>query len=167
MELFMKQAGIQLLHIPYGGSGPGINAVIAGHVDLIFSDSIALELAKSGKVRLLGISTKTRHPAVPDVPTVAEAGLPSFSAVAWIAVVAPAKTPADVVEKLHAEIGEVVRSPDFQEFLARTGSNQLDIPTIKGMRDFFKSEITTWGGYSSKCGTRGSSVIPTPSVPPL
>jgi tripartite-type tricarboxylate transporter receptor subunit TctC len=158
MELFMKEAGIQLLHVPYGGSGPAMNDATAGHVDLIFSDSIAIELAKSGKVRLLGISTKTRNPAVPDVPTVAEAGPPNFNAVAWVAIAAPAKPPADVVEKPHTEIREVVRSPDFKEFLARTGSSELDISHGRWHARFLQIGNQQVGRDPSKHRARGSSV---------
>jgi tripartite-type tricarboxylate transporter receptor subunit TctC len=89
---------------------------------------------------------------VPDVPTISEAGLPGYHAVAWSAIVAPGKTPPEVVHKLHIELTEILKSSEFREALAKSGSIALDIPTIEGMREFFRSEIVKWGEIVQDAG---------------
>jgi tripartite-type tricarboxylate transporter receptor subunit TctC len=156
MELLMKRAGIELIHVPYGGTARAINDVVAGHVDVTFSDpGVAVDMWKSGLVKLVGISTKTRHPAVADVPSISESGLPDYDALAWIAIVAPAKTPGDIVQKLHWELAQIVGSKEFVEFQVSNGSVTVNIPTLEGMQSFFKSEIATWGQILRSAGLAG------------
>jgi tripartite-type tricarboxylate transporter receptor subunit TctC len=146
MELFIKKAGIELIHVPYGGTAPAVNDVVAGHVDMTFADpTVSIDMKKSGYLKLVGISTKERHPAAPDIPTIAESGLPGYGALAWVAIVAPAHTPTDIAEKLHAEIDQVVSAPEFREFLEKNGSIVLKTQSMDGLRDFFKSEVASWG----------------------
>jgi tripartite-type tricarboxylate transporter receptor subunit TctC len=156
MELLMRHAGIELVHIPYGGTAQAMNDVIAGHVDMTFSDpQVAVDMRKSGRVRLIGISTKTRHPAAADVPSIAEGGLAAYDALAWIAIVAPARTPGDIVRKLHIELGQIIDSKEFAEFRENNASVPMNIPTVEGMQSFFKTEIATWGQILRGAGLAG------------
>ena len=106
-------------------------------------------------VRYVGLSTTTRHPAVPDIPTIAESGLPSYDANSWVSLVAPARTPPEIAEKLRAALREIVASAEFKKYLAANGFVALDIPTLDGMTRFFKSEITKWGAVLGGAGLVG------------
>jgi tripartite-type tricarboxylate transporter receptor subunit TctC len=123
MEMLKSAAGLFILHIPYNGNGPAGTAVIAGDVEFLFGSLPAvLPHAKSGRVRALAVGTPKRSPALPDVPTVAESGFPGFDASLWLAVMAPAGTPAAVVDRLNKEIVAVVRSPDAADALNKAGA---------------------------------------------
>ena len=112
-EVFASMAGINIMHVPYKGSGPAITDMLGGQVDLMF-DSItsARPHIQSGKLRALGVTTAKRSSALPDVPTIAEAGVPGYEAVSWFGMFAPAKTPADIQTKVHAALIKVMKSPD-------------------------------------------------------
>jgi tripartite-type tricarboxylate transporter receptor subunit TctC len=143
--------------VPYPGSAAGLNDVIAGHVHMSFTDpNLAVDMSKSGLVKLIGISTSKRHPAAPDVPTISEAGVADFNSLAWVAMVAPAKTPAAIVEKLHREIGDFVNGDEFREYLEKNGSVVLDLPTTNEISQFFRSEIALWGDILRKGGLAAS-----------
>lgn len=156
MELFMKQAGIQLIHVPYGGSAPALNDVIAGNVDMTFTDpTLGVQMANSGQVRLIGISTKTRSPSAPNVPPISETGLPGYDALAWVAIVGPSGMPPEIVKKLNSELEEVIQSDDFKKFLETNGSVVLDISTVEATREFFATEISKWGDLLRSIGLTG------------
>lgn len=126
MEMLKSAAGLFILHIPYNGNGPAGTAVIAGDVEFLFGSLPAvLPHAKSGRVRPLAVGTPKRSPSLPDVPTVAESGFPGFDASLWLAVMAPARTPAAVVDRLHKEIVAVVRSPDAADALNKAGAEPV------------------------------------------
>jgi tripartite-type tricarboxylate transporter receptor subunit TctC len=123
MEMLKSAAGLFILHIPYNGNGPAGTAVIAGDVEFLFGSLPAvLPHAKSGRVRALAVGTPKRSPSLPDVPTVAESGFPGFDASLWLAVMAPAGTPAPVIDRLNKEIVAVVRSPDAADALNKAGA---------------------------------------------
>ena len=104
-ELLKSMMRIEMMHIPYKGGAPAVASVAGGHVPLIFADPVSsLPLINAGKLRALGVSTKARLPSAPEIPPIAEAGVPGFDASAWIMIVAPANTPKEIVIKLHAEI---------------------------------------------------------------
>jgi tripartite-type tricarboxylate transporter receptor subunit TctC len=141
----MQRAGIKMVGVPYQGSGDVIKDVVAGHIDMAFGDSVVVDLARSGAVRLLAISTGTRHESTPDVPTVAESGLPGFQAAGWTGIAAPAKTPPNVVARLQKELARVVNDPEYREFLRRRGSMTIDgYTTPEAIQTFITSEIETW-----------------------
>ena len=112
MELFKSMTGTQMTHVPYKGSLPALNDVVGGHIQLMFCDiPPAAGMIAAGKVRALGVSTRERIAAYPDIPTVAEAGVPGYAVAGWFMIVAPAKTPRAIVDKLHEELQNVIASP--------------------------------------------------------
>jgi tripartite-type tricarboxylate transporter receptor subunit TctC len=125
-ELLKSMAGIDLVHVPFNGVGPAMTGVLAGDVQMSFAQSsAALPHVKSGKVIALGVASRKRIAAAPELPTIAEAGLPGFDVTSWYALVAPAGTPATVVDRLHAEIVKVLDSADVREKIAALGAEPV------------------------------------------
>lgn len=121
-ELFRVMAGIEMIHVPYKGGGAAVVDLIAGQVSMYFGTTPStLPFVKSGKLRALGVTTAKRTIAAPDLPTIAEAGLPGFEQSAWHGLLAPANTPEPVIAKLHAETSKLLRSPDVIEKFAVQG----------------------------------------------
>ena len=126
MEMLKGASNTYALHIPYNGNGPAGTAVIAGQVEILFGSLPAvLQHAKSGRVRALAVGTPKRSPSLPEVPTVAESGYPGFDASLWLAIMAPAGTPAPVIERLNREIIAAVSSKDTAETLDKNGAEPL------------------------------------------
>ena len=121
-ELLGLSAGVQLLHVPYKGIGPAMNDLLGGQVTMMFAQvSSALPHIKSGKLRALGVASLKRSAVLPDVPTIAEQGVPRFEAVSWYALMVPAATPPDILNKLNAETARVLARPEMREKLAALG----------------------------------------------
>ena len=122
-ELFMYMTGVRMVHVPFKGSGQSMPALLAGQVQLIF-DPIPSSLihVKSGKLRALGISTSTRSPAFPDLPTMAEAGVPGYESSLWYGLLAPANTPKAVVGRLHESLAQILKTPDLVERFQALGA---------------------------------------------
>src|SRR6266851_7762636 len=115
-ELFKLTAGVNIVHVPYKGGGPAMTDVIGGHTKVMFSSLVqTTPHIRSGKLRALGTGGATRNPVLPDVPTIAEAGVPDYESVNWWGVVAPAGTPAAIIEKLHAAITDVQNSDEVKK----------------------------------------------------
>jgi len=111
-ELFCSMAGVKMMHVPYKGSAPAMTDLLGGHVQLMFADSpSALPHIRSGKLRPLGISSRQRSALVPELPTIAEAGVPGYESNSWVGLVAPAGTPADIVGKVNAELVAALSDP--------------------------------------------------------
>jgi tripartite-type tricarboxylate transporter receptor subunit TctC len=126
MEMLKSAAGLYIVHIPYNGNGPAGTAVIAGQVEILFGSLPAvLPHAKSGRVRPIAVGTPKRSPSLPEVPTVAESGFPGFDASLWLSVMAPAGTPAPVVDRLHKEIVAAIASPDAADALGKAGAEPI------------------------------------------
>ena len=125
-ELFKRMAEIDIVHVPFNGVGPAMNAVLAGDVQLFFAQSsTALPYINSGKVIALGVASMKRIAAAPELPTLDEAGLPAFEVTSWYALVAPAGTPAAIVDKLNAEIVKALARPDVREKLTTLGAEPV------------------------------------------
>jgi len=126
MEMLKGASQTYALHIPYNGNGPAGTAVIAGQVEILFGSLPAvLPHARSGRVRALAVGTPKRSPSLPEVPTVAESGYPGFDASLWLAIMAPAGTPAPVIERLNKEIAAAVSSKDTAETLDKNGAEPM------------------------------------------
>jgi len=123
-ELFKTQTNAQMQHIPYKGSAPALQDLVGGQVQLMFDNlPSSLPLIKAGKLRALAVTSAARSPALPDVPTVAESGLPGFEASSWFGLLAPAGTPAGVVARLNSEGNKWLASPEARDKLATQGAN--------------------------------------------
>lgn len=142
--LFTQLAGVKIVHVPYRGGGPAIQDVLAGHVGIMFSSLIqTAPFIKNGQLRPLGTGGTERSPALPDVPTIAEAGVPGYTAANWWGILAPAGTPADILKTLHDAIQAALRSPELQKEFAREGATTATISSA-AFGDYIKSEIAKW-----------------------
>jgi tripartite-type tricarboxylate transporter receptor subunit TctC len=121
-EIFKSMAGIDMVHVPYKGSAPGMTDTIAGNISVMFVDILsALPQIKAGRLKALGVTGSVRSPALPDVPTIQESGLPDFNGNTWLGMVAPAGTPREIVMRLSAETAKVLNAPDMRERLLAQG----------------------------------------------
>ena len=155
-ELFKSMTGIQMGHVPYRGSLPLLNDVVAGHIPLAFIDfGPSVGMLQAGKVRPLGVTTKNRLAQFPDIPPIADA-VPGFDAASWQMIVAPAKTPRPIVDRLHSELLSVVALPEFKDQIISGGMLPMDNPSVEGLQDFVKSEIVRWGAVVRQAGLAGS-----------
>jgi tripartite-type tricarboxylate transporter receptor subunit TctC len=155
-ELMKTMLGIELTHVPYKGNAPGLNDVVAGHVSMMFVDpSAAIQLGQQGKLNLLGITTAQRAPMAPDVPPLAEVGLPGFDVASWHMIVAPALTPRPIVDRLNEHVRDILKDPQVAGEMARRGF----VPRTEGSPDqlaaFVKSEIVRWGKVVQQAGAAG------------
>jgi tripartite-type tricarboxylate transporter receptor subunit TctC len=126
MALFLKLAGIDMIHVPYKGNAPAMSDVVAGHVPAIFTNlSDALPQAAAGSIRLIGVSSETRASQIPDVPTVAEQGFPTFKTRTWNALMAPAKTDPAIITRVASEVAAAAKNPGFAERLNHLGVDPL------------------------------------------
>ena len=135
-ELFQRVTQTQLLHVPYRGTAPALNDLIASHVDMMFVDvTAALPFHQSGRARILAIATRERLPGLPDVPTFEELGIKDFFSAAWNAIVAPPKTPQAITARLNEEINAVLKLPEIEEHfrtlhLVRMGGSRAEMETF-------------------------------------
>ena len=144
-ELFMYMAGIKLNHVPYKGSGPAQQDLMSGIVKVSFVGTpIAIPHMKSGRLKALGVSTAKRSPEMPDVPTIAEAGVPGYEAIVWIGMLAPAGTPREIVAKLNGEIGKLMGTDEVKKLLAPTGM-EPDPDTPAQFGAYLKADYDKWG----------------------
>ena len=156
-ELFKSTTGIDLTHVPYRGSVPALTDVAAGHVQLMFSDvPPALSMINEGKVSALGVSTKERVAALPAVAPIAELGVPGFDAASWQMVVAPAGTPPEIVERLHAELKTFMQQSEIKDHVSKMGLVPIDTPSVADLKLFVKTEIARWGKVVEQAGIAGS-----------
>jgi tripartite-type tricarboxylate transporter receptor subunit TctC len=156
-ELLKSMAGIEMTHVPYKGSLPALNDVVAGHIQLMFCDiPPAAGMIEAGKVRPLGVSTKTRVAAFPNIPTIAEAGVPGFAVAGWFMLAAPARTPPSVIEKLHGELKSILATPEAKDQLIKLNLIPMDTPSVEEMQSFVKSEIVRWAKIVQQAGIAGS-----------
>jgi tripartite-type tricarboxylate transporter receptor subunit TctC len=157
-ELFKMMLGIPMQHIPYKGMQPALNDLAGGHIAMMTSPiPLALPLVHSGKVRMLGVTTKERVGAIPDVPPLAEIGVPGYDAASWWMLVAPAKVPRAIVDKLHADLRVVLREPDVrEEFIQRQGLIPVDSGPPEELLRFVESEIARLGAIVRKAGLAGT-----------
>ena len=145
-ELFQTMAGIKLNGVAYRGAPPALNDVMAGHVALMFADAGSVVAQINARtVRALGVSSTARVPVLPDVPTIAEAGVPGFDAVGWTMICAPAATQKPIIDRLHTELKTVAAMPDVKGLIERLGNIPVDSPPPPELQKFLASEIEHWG----------------------
>ena len=145
MEMLKRMAGVDLTHVPYKGSAPALQDLIAGHVPIMFDSVVSSSPhVKGGKLRALAVSTTQRLPSLPDVPTVAESGLPGFDAFTWTTLYAPAGVPADRMDKLRTEVARILKLPDVRERFASQGAIIPDPMTPAETVAFINADIVRW-----------------------
>jgi tripartite-type tricarboxylate transporter receptor subunit TctC len=143
-ELFKLAAGVNLLHVPFRGAGPATVDVIGGHTKLLFAPlPVLAPHIRSGKLRALGVGSRERNPAFPDIPTISEAGVPGYEAINWYGLAAPRRTPAPIIERLHSAVTAALSSPELQRQFSAEGAEILRMnPGEFGA--FMKDEMTKW-----------------------
>jgi tripartite-type tricarboxylate transporter receptor subunit TctC len=143
-ELFLSMTGTKMLHVPYKGSGAGVIDVIAGHVPVMTPSILTgLPHTKAGRLRALGVTSARRAGGAPDVPTIAEAGVPGYEAVQWFGILAPAGTPRAVIERVHREAVKVLQSADIRERLKADGADPV-ASSPEEFAAFLRSETAKW-----------------------
>ncbi len=156
-ELFASMTGIRLTHVPYRGSVPALTDVAAGHVQLMFCDvPPARGLIADGKLRALGVSTKERVAALPNVAPLADLGVPGFDAASWQMVVAPAATPKAIADRLHEELKGILAHSEIRDQVVKMGLLPINTPSISALQIFVKAEIDRWGKVVQHAGIAGS-----------
>ncbi|TMH77864.1 MAG: tripartite tricarboxylate transporter substrate binding protein [Betaproteobacteria bacterium] len=153
-ELFKKQAGFDAVHVPFQGGAPTMTALLAGNIDYKFDVvNTTLPQARAGRVKVLAVTSASRAPLMPEVPTLAESGFPGIEATAWVGVVGPAGLPAGIVSRLNAEIGNAVSSRDLSEVYIAQGV----VPELASPSEFaemIKREYARWGAVAKQVGAK-------------
>jgi len=153
-ELFKSMSGTDMQHIPYKGSPPALQDVVGGQVAMTFDNiTTALPLAKAGKLRALAVTTAKRSSVAPDVPTLAESGLPGFEVGSWQGVFAPAGTPPEIVKRLNAEIVKALNMPDVREKLSGLGA-EIVADSPEEFSALVKAEVAKWADVVKKSGAK-------------
>ena len=154
LELFKTRAGVDVTHVPYKGNGPATSDLLGGQVSAMFLQyAVAKPHVAGGKLVMLATPSGKRSPAIPDVPTLAESGLPGFDVEPWFGIVAPAGTPTAIVNRLNAEIGKIMQQNDVKDLLASFGA----APSISSPQEFGKfidSEVTRWAEVVKASGAK-------------
>ncbi len=154
LEMLGFKSGTQFIHVPYKGSGPAITDVISGQVDMMFDTSVvAAQHITSGKLRPLAVSSSKRLEAFPNVPTVAESGVPGFEVTSWQGLFVPAGTPKPIVDKLHEEVMKILQTAEFQERLKGLGM-QGSAMTPAQVSEFQKNEVDKWAQVIKAAGIK-------------
>ena len=153
-ELFNVVAGTRLQHVPYKGSAPAMADLLGGQIHLMFENlPVAIQHVRGGRIRAIGMTSRARSPSMPEVPTIAEAGLPEYEATAWFTIGAGAKVPADIVRKLNADIEAWIKSPDMQGKWREMGVSPMG-GSPEAAAKFFASEIVKWNRVIKAAGIR-------------
>ena len=153
-ELFKSMAGIQMTHVPYKGSAPALTDLIAGRVHVMIDNLPAAQpFAEASSIRPLAISTATRWPGLPNIPTIAEAGVPGYDASSWFTVAAPAKAPKEIIVKLNASVDKFLKSQDGIDRLRKLGADPVG-GTPEEMQAFVVAEMEKWGKVAQFAGLK-------------
>jgi tripartite-type tricarboxylate transporter receptor subunit TctC len=155
VELFQALAKVTMTHVPYKGNGPAVIAQLSGEVQLGFNNMLAvLPHAQSGRLRALAVTSARRSASLPNLPTMAEAGVPGYEATSWNGIFAPARTPRPIIDKIHAEVVKILRTPDIREKLVAAGSDPVG-STPAEFQAYVKLELGRWGKLIKDNGIKG------------
>jgi tripartite-type tricarboxylate transporter receptor subunit TctC len=156
-ELFKSTFGLEMTHVPYRGSLPALNDVVAGHIPMMFSDlAPAQPLIQAGKVRALGVTTAQRAPSSPDIPPLAEVGMPGFDWAAWQSVAVPGGTPRDIVEKLNVAVNDATADPEITRQLIGLGFSPKGKGSVDELARFVASETARYAKVVEQAGVAGT-----------
>jgi tripartite-type tricarboxylate transporter receptor subunit TctC len=154
MELFNHTARIKMVHVPFKGQGPALTSLLGGHTSLMMANLLsALPHAKNGKVRVYGVTSAVRATVAPDIPTIAEAGIPGFEVVQWFGVLAPTATPRDVSAKLHAAIVRTLQDPAVRNQFVNDGAEPIG-STAAEFALLLKAEVAKWAAAVRASGAK-------------
>ena len=157
MELFNAMTGVKSVHIPYKGSAPMLVDLVGGQIQLTFGGAlVSMPHVKSGKLRALAIGDLKRSPSLPSLPTVAESGVPGYQALQWMGLVAPAKTPRAIIERLYKETSRLVQSPELRDRLLEIGNDPVG-STPEQFSAFIKAEIPKWAKIARGAGIKAGN----------
>jgi tripartite-type tricarboxylate transporter receptor subunit TctC len=151
-ELFKNMTGIDMVHVPYKGGGPAVTALLGGHVQLNFATIVSvLPHVRTGKLRAIAVTTARRSPAAPEVPTIAESGVPGYDHGPWNGMLAPAKTPKPVIAKLNAEVAKIVHASEMRALLAGEGAEAVG-NTPEAFAAIITAETAKWAKVIKAAG---------------
>ena len=154
MELLKSTAGIDIVHVPYKSMAPALIDVLGGQIQMSMPTvNVVLPHIRSGRLRAIGVSSLQRSPSAPDVPTLAEAGMPGYEAINWFALIGPSGFPAAIAEKIHADTAEALKVPDFRERIAAAGMEPKSMGPTE-LAAYIKTEIVKWGKAVKASGAR-------------
>jgi tripartite-type tricarboxylate transporter receptor subunit TctC len=154
-EMFKKNTGTDLSHVAYKGTPAAYTDLMAGRVQLMFDNIVAvMPHIKSGALRAIAVTSATRSPSLPDVPTIAEAGIPGFEAVSWIGALVPVGTPKDIVDKIYTDMVAVLRMPEIKERLGQSGAVVVG-NTPEQFATWNRNEIAKWAQAVKDSGAKG------------
>jgi tripartite-type tricarboxylate transporter receptor subunit TctC len=155
-EIFRSHAGIQVTHVPYKSTVQPLNDLVGGHLHFMFSDlPPALGPIRGGRLRALGVTSLGRSPTAPEIPPLAEAGVPGYEAVAWLMVATRAGTPPTILNKLHAELKSILAEPEAQQHIRNSGLIPVDSPPPDELARYVQSEIARWRIVVQQAGVAG------------
>lgn len=156
-ELFRTMTEIEITHVPYGGSAPAMNDLVAGHIQMLFSDPLpAPPQIRAGNVRALGVSSPTRWDIMPEIPTIAESGVAGFDAMGWTLAAFPAGTPKEIVDRMAAEFKAISKQPEAKEALAKLGMVLVESDPPEAVSKFIAAEGERWGKIVRQAGLAGT-----------
>jgi tripartite-type tricarboxylate transporter receptor subunit TctC len=153
-EMFKQMTGLDLVHVPYRGSALAVTDLVAGQVDLMFDNlPSSIEQVRAGNLRGIAVTSAKRTPALPDLPTIAESGVPGFEASSWFAIFAPAKTPKEIVDKLNAEVRKALEDPEVQKRFGEVGG-EIRLYSPDELGAFVKGEFEKWAKVVKASGAK-------------
>ncbi|MGF9756428.1 tripartite tricarboxylate transporter substrate binding protein [Microvirga sp. 0TCS3.31] len=153
-ELFKQMTGVEMPHVPYRGSGPAVNDLIGGQVDVMFDNlPSSIEHVRGGNLRALAVTSSKRSPALPDMPTLAEAGLPQFEATSWFALFAPKGTPPEITNKLNQEVRKALETPELQKRFADLGG-EIQPMSPDELMGYVRAEHEKWAKVVKASGAK-------------
>ena len=156
-EMFKSIFGLDLVHVPYKGSAPALNDLVGGHIQMMFCDvPPAMSLIQAGKIRALGVTTAERVPAVADIPPLADVGVPGYDTASWHTVTTTGNVPAPIVDKLYANIRDIMSDASVTDALVKDGAIPQVSPPPAEMKRFVEREIVRWGKVIEAAGLAGS-----------
>jgi tripartite-type tricarboxylate transporter receptor subunit TctC len=156
-ELFSSMTGIKMTHVPYKGSVPAMTDLVAGQIDVLFTDiGPAIQLIRAGKARALGITSATRAAAAPDIPPLAEVGVPGFDTTAWQMLAAPGGTPRPILEKLNTEVNAIMQTEEIKKQFIDMGLEPIGKGNLKELEAFVKAETARWAPVIRNAGLAGT-----------
>jgi tripartite-type tricarboxylate transporter receptor subunit TctC len=155
MEMLKDAAKLDILHVPYKGNAPADIAILSGEVQTVFGSMPALlQNTKAGKVRPIAVGTAVRSPALPDVPTVAEQGIPGFEAALWLGIMGPPNMPKPVVDRLHRELAAIVATPEFKTAMDANGAEPLASKSPDEFRDMLRGQVDKYVKITKQIGIK-------------